>query len=67
MSAPQALAAVTRVAAEACGVSALVGTLEVGKEADLLVAEGDPLLDVRAIGAVQAVYVAGERIGSDNR
>ena len=64
MSAPQALAAVTRVAAEACGVGALVGTLEVGKEADLLVADGNPLVDVRAIGAVQAVYVAGERIGS---
>lgn len=67
MTPEQALAAVTRVAAEACGVGALVGTLEVGKEADLLVAEGDPLVDVRAIGAVQAVYVAGERIGSDNR
>jgi imidazolonepropionase-like amidohydrolase len=59
----QAVAAVTRVAAEACGVGEMIGTIESGKEADLLVADGNPLVDVRALGSVQAVYVAGAQIG----
>jgi imidazolonepropionase-like amidohydrolase len=61
-----ALAAVTRVAAEACGVAAHVGTIEIGKQADLLVVEGNPLADVRNMGNVQAVYLAGHRVSADN-
>lgn len=41
-----ALVAATRNAAAACGLSDLVGTLEVGKRADLLVVAGDPLTDI---------------------
>ena len=61
MTPAQALAAVTCLAAEACGVGAMVGTLEAGKEADLLVADGNPLVEIRAMRSVQAVYLAGER------
>jgi imidazolonepropionase-like amidohydrolase len=59
----QAIESATRVAAEACGVERIVGSLAAGKQADLCVVGGDPLADVRAIGDVQAVYRAGRRLG----
>jgi imidazolonepropionase-like amidohydrolase len=62
MSTMQALQASTRVAAEACGVLDKVGTLEVGKEADVLVVEASPLDDVRNLRDVVAVFKAGERV-----
>jgi imidazolonepropionase-like amidohydrolase len=62
MSQTQALESVTRIAAEACGVSHMVGTLEAGKAADLLVVEGNPLDNIRAIADVRGVYVGGCRI-----
>ena len=63
MSTMQAIEAVTRVAADACGVGHLVGTLEAGKAADLFVVAGDPLVDIERIADVQAVYRAGEPVG----
>jgi imidazolonepropionase-like amidohydrolase len=42
----QTIVASTKLAAEAMRVDRLVGTLEVGKEADLLVLEGDPSRDI---------------------
>src|SRR6185369_6420448 len=39
----EALAAITRRAAEAIGVAATVGTIEAGKDADLAILTGDPL------------------------
>ncbi len=62
MTPGQAIEACTRVAAEACGVASVVGTLEAGKRADILVVEGDPLTDVRAIGAVLSVYKDGHLV-----
>lgn len=56
-----ALEAATRVAASACGVSHLVGTLEPGKEADVLVVSGDPLANMDDLARVEAVYKAGKR------
>jgi imidazolonepropionase-like amidohydrolase len=64
MSPAQALESVTRIAAEACGIDKLVGTLEVGKAADLLVVDGNPLESIPAIRDVRAVYVGGSRIQS---
>jgi len=63
MTTLQAIEAATRVAAQACGVSPLVGTLEAGKEADLFVVGGNPLDDIERITDVQAVYLAGRRVG----
>jgi imidazolonepropionase-like amidohydrolase len=63
MTTLQAIEAATRVAAQACGVSPLVGTLEAGKEADLFVVGGNPLDDIERIADVQAVYLAGRRVG----
>jgi imidazolonepropionase-like amidohydrolase len=59
MSAADVLRAITSIAAKACGVAALVGTLEVGKRADLVVLGGDPLEDLKAIADVRAVYHDG--------
>ncbi|MDP8957990.1 MAG: amidohydrolase family protein, partial [Actinomycetota bacterium] len=42
MTPPQALAATTSSAAELMGLNAELGTIEVGKRADLVVVEGDP-------------------------
>ncbi|MBM3945203.1 MAG: amidohydrolase family protein, partial [SAR202 cluster bacterium] len=45
----------------------LVGTLEAGKEADMIVVDGDPSKDVRALWNVREVFLAGKRVerGSD--
>jgi imidazolonepropionase-like amidohydrolase len=58
-----AIEASTRVAAEACGVAHLAGTVEAGKEADLLVVRGDPLADIRRMADVAAVYRGGLHVG----
>jgi imidazolonepropionase-like amidohydrolase len=63
MSPAQAIEAATRVAAEACGVGSIVGTLEPGKQADLLVVRGDPLHDITRMADVAAVYKGGRRVG----
>ena len=46
MSPLAAIVAATRTAADLVGVSGLTGTVEEGKRADLLVADGDPLADI---------------------
>ncbi len=58
----RAIQAATMEAAKAIGVSDIVGTLEAGKQADLLVVEGDPTSDIRAIQDVKAVFQAGEMV-----
>ncbi len=59
MTSMQAIESVTRIAAEACGVAALVGTLEPGKHADLLVVQDDPLADISRMANVLAVFKDG--------
>ena len=63
MSALQAIEAATSIAARACGVAALTGTVEPGKEADLLVVHGNPLTDIRRMAEVAAVYKGGLKVG----
>jgi imidazolonepropionase-like amidohydrolase len=62
MSTMQALQACTRSAAEACGVLDRVGTLEPGKEADVLVTASNPLDDIRNLKDVVAVFKAGQLV-----
>ena len=57
----QALAGVTRNAAEAIGMLDLVGTLEVGKRADIVSLRGDPLQDIVALREVGLVMKDGQR------
>jgi imidazolonepropionase-like amidohydrolase len=55
----QAILAATRHAAEALGVEDLVGTLEPGKVADLIVVGGAPLEDVAALADIRLVMKDG--------
>ncbi|MCW2812032.1 MAG: hypothetical protein JWP61_2490, partial [Friedmanniella sp.] len=59
----QALAAATSVSADALGLGARKGRLRAGFDADLLVVEGDPLLDIGDLQRVEAVYLAGQEVG----
>jgi imidazolonepropionase-like amidohydrolase len=54
-----ALLAGTRWGAEACRVDREVGTLQVGKRADLIAVDGDPLKDVGALERVSLVMKDG--------
>jgi imidazolonepropionase-like amidohydrolase len=57
------LQAATSVAANAIGLGDQIGALEVGKEADVVVVNGDPTTDIRATGSIALVMRAGELIG----
>jgi imidazolonepropionase-like amidohydrolase len=59
VSPADALLAGTRWGAEACRVDAEVGTLEVGKRADLIAVDGDPLKDMAAMDHVSLVMKDG--------
>lgn len=54
-----ALESATRLAARACRIDQEVGTLEPGKQADLLIVEGDALADITAINRVRRVLRDG--------
>jgi imidazolonepropionase-like amidohydrolase len=64
MSNAEALSNVTAFAAEVCGIGDRTGTLEVGKDADILVVRGNPLEDIYAIHDVVAVLARGRRVPS---
>ena len=57
-----AVVAATRRAAEAAGLDHEIGTIEVGKLADLMAVEGDPTRDITAISRVVAVFQEGRRV-----
>jgi imidazolonepropionase-like amidohydrolase len=60
----EALRGVTQSAAEILGVGDRLGTLEVGKEATLIVTDGDPL-EIRT--HVQHAFMAGRQLNLDDR
>ena len=57
----EALRSATGVAAECMGLTD-VGTLEAGKWADFLVLRRDPLAGIEGTRALEAVYIAGNRV-----
>lgn len=57
-----ALKSATRVAAGINRLDRLVGTLEAGKRADIIVIDGNPLEDLAALRNVPATYVDGRRL-----
>ncbi|MDP9219370.1 MAG: amidohydrolase family protein [Actinomycetota bacterium] len=61
-STEQALASATGLAARACGLSGRTGTLRAGLDADLLVVEGNPVLDIAAVHAVRMVVSRGREV-----
>ncbi len=58
----QAVLSAPRDAAEAIGVGRTTGTLEPGKDADLLVVEGTPAEDISALWKVRDVFLAGQQV-----
>ena len=62
MASMAAMEASTRVAADLLGIQDQAGTIEVGKQADMLLIDGDPLSDAGALRNVWAVFQGGRRI-----
>ncbi|HKP03713.1 MAG TPA: amidohydrolase family protein [Chthoniobacterales bacterium] len=57
-----ALQAATSNAAKLLRTDSRIGTVEKGKEATLLMVDGDPLRDVRVLSSISAVFLKGERV-----
>jgi imidazolonepropionase-like amidohydrolase len=55
----QAIHSATGGAARTLGLDAIVGTLAVGREADLIAVDGDPSVRIGDLGAVQLVMRSG--------
>jgi imidazolonepropionase-like amidohydrolase len=63
MSPADALVAATRTGARALGLELEIGTVERGKQADLLAVEGDPTRDISALRQVALVVQNGQVVG----
>jgi imidazolonepropionase-like amidohydrolase len=59
------LVACTRNAAQVSHVDSILGTLEAGKSADVLVVKGDPLADLNALSRVRLVIHDGVNIRAE--
>jgi imidazolonepropionase-like amidohydrolase len=62
MSNMQAIVSATRDAARSCWIDDSVGTLEPGKQGDVLVVNGNPDQDINALRNIADVYLAGNRV-----
>ena len=61
-SAAEGVRSVTGDAAAALGTDDAVGTLDPGKEADIIVVDGNPAQDINDLWNVREVFLAGRRI-----
>ncbi|MCC2613810.1 amidohydrolase family protein [Neorhizobium sp. Rsf11] len=59
MSPVEVIRSATSTASDICGVSNIVGTLETGKLADVLVIDGDATKDIAALSATAMVFKEG--------
>jgi len=66
MTPAQAIVAATTSAADLLGVADRVGTLEAGKQADLIAVNGNPLEDITVLKAVQMVIKNGVLVHSQD-
>lgn len=57
-----ALRCATIVAAQVSNLQDRLGTLEVGKEADVIVMDGDPLADLDALEHIEMAFIAGKKM-----
>ena len=58
----QGILSVTSEAAKSIAIDDVTGTLEPGKEADVIIVDGNPVQDIGALWNVAEVFLAGERI-----
>ena len=64
--ADRALIAATRTASELLGQSSRIGTIEIGKDANLLLVDGNPLKDIKSLSRISTVMLKGERVGRNS-
>ncbi len=57
----------TSIAARVCGQEQSLGTLEAGKLADIVVVDGNPLVDLDALSRVTAIVLGGEIVRPHRR
>ncbi len=57
-----ALTSATSLAATACGIADRTGRLQAGLDADLLIVDGDPVTDIRALRDVRTVVSRGRDV-----
>jgi len=57
-----ALRSATIVAAKLSRLENKLGTLEAGKEADVIVVGGDPVADLEALDHVQMTFIGGKKM-----
>ncbi len=62
----EAIVSATRDSAASCHVDTIVGTLEPGKQADILVVDGDPTRDISDLRKVSDVFLAGSKVDRMN-
>ena len=62
VSTEYALASATSLAAAACGLGNRKGRLAAGYDADLVVIDGDPFDDIRALDSIRTVYLQGQAV-----
>jgi imidazolonepropionase-like amidohydrolase len=62
LSTSDTLVAATRDAARSIGCENMVGTLEPGKKADLLVVSSDPTLKISALRKIQSIWLGGKQV-----
>lgn len=67
MSPMEAILAATADSASSCWIQDEVGTLEPGKQADMLVVDGNPSADISALRKVVDVFQRGNALDRDNR
>jgi len=60
MEPAEVIASATRIPAEMMGLEQQVGTIEIGKRADLLILAGDPLEDISSLKSLSWVVKGGE-------
>ncbi|MBA3442840.1 MAG: amidohydrolase family protein [Pyrinomonadaceae bacterium] len=58
----QILLSATRDAARCMGLAESLGTLEPGKQGDMIVLSGDPLTDITKTKTIESVWIAGNRV-----
>jgi imidazolonepropionase-like amidohydrolase len=62
LGAAAAFKSATLDSAESMGMDKEVGSLEVGRLADVLIVDGNPTTDVSALQRVQAVWLGGRQV-----
>jgi imidazolonepropionase-like amidohydrolase len=67
LSSMEAIKSATKLSAEAIKMDRLVGSIEIGKEADIITVKGNALEDIRALREIQLVMKGGKVIKNSGR